>query len=205
MIDLHTASTSNGNRAAIILEECGLAYRVHKYDLLKGEHRTPEFEAIAPGGAIPVIVDSDGPGGKRFTLSQSCAILLYAADKAQKFLPKDPAARATAMQWLMHAATDVSSSSAAVFYNMALLPDKSEANGKFNQERVIRYFRDCERQLTGREYLAGEISVADFALYPVYAVRKPLLDAAGDLPNVTAWGARMAARPGVQKGMQAAA
>ena len=205
MIDLYTANTSNGNRAAIILEECGLAYRVHKYDLMKDEQRTPEFLAIAPGGAIPVIVDPDGPGGMPFSLAQSCAILLYAADKAQKFLPQDPAARATAMQWMMHAATDVSASSAAVFYNMALLPDKSEANGKFNQERVLRYFGDCERQLTGRDYLAGEISIADFALYPVYAVRKPLIDAAGNLPNLTAWGARMAARPGVQKGMRAAA
>ncbi|MEO8134067.1 MAG: glutathione S-transferase family protein [Betaproteobacteria bacterium] len=205
MIDLYTANTSNGNRAAIILEECGLPYRVHKYDLMKGEHRTPEFLSVAPAGSIPVIVDPAGPGGKRITLAQSCAILLYVAEKAGKFIPQDAADRATAMQWLMQAGTDVSAASAAVFFNLALLPDKSEANGKFNQERVLRYFRDCERQLTGRDYLAGEISIADFALYPVYATRKPLIEAADSLPNVSAWGARIAARPGVQKGMQAAA
>lgn len=206
MIELYTANTSNGSRAAIILEECGLPYRVHKYDLMRGEHRaSPEFMAVAPAGSIPVIVDPDGPGGEPITVAQSCAILLYIAEKAQKFLPRDPRVRAQAMQWMMQAATDVAYASAGVFFNMALLPDKTEANGKFYQERVLRYFRDCERQLKDREYLAGELSVADFALYPVYSVRKAMLDAADEFPNVTAWGARMAARPGVEKGMEAAA
>ena len=104
MIDLYTASTSNGRRAAIILEECGLPYRVHQYDLMKGEHKNPEFAAIAPGGSIPVIVDSDGPGGMPFTLAQSCAILLYAAEKTGKFMPRNAANRALALQWLMQAA-----------------------------------------------------------------------------------------------------
>ncbi|MEP7084872.1 MAG: glutathione S-transferase N-terminal domain-containing protein [Betaproteobacteria bacterium] len=123
MIELYTGNSSNGQRAAIILEECGLEYRVHKYDLLAGEHRNPEFAAIAPGGAIPVIVDSDGPGGLPLTLAQSCAIILYAAEKTGKFMPRQFAARAMAWQWLLHAATDVSSSSACIFYNMALLPE----------------------------------------------------------------------------------
>lgn len=205
MIDLYTGNSSNGQRAAIILEECGLTYRVHKYDLLKGEHQTPEFAAIAPGGAIPVIVDSDGPGGLPLTLAQSCAIILYVSEKTGKFMPKSFAHRALAWQWLLHAATDVSSSSASIFYNMVLVPDKSEANGKFFVERALRYFGDADRQLADREYLAGDLSVADFALYPVYAVRKKILDEAGTLPHLARWGERMAARPGVQKGMKAAA
>ena len=204
MIDLYTGNSSNGQRAAIILEECGLAYRVHKYDLLKGEHQTPEFAAIAPGRAIPVIVDPDGPGGKPLTLAQSCAIILYVSEKTGKFMPKNFANRALAWQWLIHAATDVSSTSASIFYNMVLVPDKSEANGKFFVERALRYFGDSDRQLADRDYLAGDISVADFALYPVYAVRKKILDQAGSLPHLARWGERMAARPGVQKGMKAA-
>ena len=87
MIDLYTANSSNGQRAAIILEECGLSHRVHKYDLFKGEHKNPEFLAINPAGSIPVIVDSDGPGGMPITLAQSCAILLYASEKTGKFMP----------------------------------------------------------------------------------------------------------------------
>jgi GST-like protein len=65
MIDLYLAPTANGLRASVALEECGLAYRVHKIDIAKGEARTPEFLKMNPAGLIPVIVDHDGPGGKR--------------------------------------------------------------------------------------------------------------------------------------------
>ena len=65
MIELYTAQSSNGQRAAIALEECGLPYRVHKFDLMKGEQRTPEFLKLNPAGAIPVIVDPEGPGARR--------------------------------------------------------------------------------------------------------------------------------------------
>ena len=205
MIELYTANTSNGQRAAIILEECALPYRVHKYDLLQGEHRAdPAFMAVAPAGAIPVIVDPDGPGGKPITLSQSCAILVYVAQKSGKFLPEDMATRVAAMEWTMKAASDVSAASGNMFFNMALLPEKSDENGKWFLERALKQFGDCDRRLTDRDYLAGEVSVADFALYPVYAVRKKFIDEAGTLPHLMRWGERMAARPGVQKGMAAA-
>jgi hypothetical protein len=75
MIDLYSANTSNGQRAAIILEECALTWRLHKLDVMKAEQRQPEFLAINPAGAIPFIVDSDGPGGMPITLAQSCAII----------------------------------------------------------------------------------------------------------------------------------
>jgi glutathione S-transferase len=93
MIDLYAAGTSNGMRARIALEECGLAYTFHPIALDKGEHKTPQFLAMNPNGQIPVIVDRDGPGGKPLTLSQSTAILMYCAEKSGKFMPKDPAAR----------------------------------------------------------------------------------------------------------------
>ena len=205
MIDLYTANTSNGQRASIILEECGLAHRVHKFDLMKGEHRNPEFLEINPAGSIPVIVDSDGPGGMPITLAQSCAILLYASEKTGKFMPRSFASRALVWQWLMQAATDVGPASSSIFYNMVLLPEKSEANGKFFQDRLVKYFSDCDRQLAVHDYLAGELSVADFALYPVYALRKKILDGAAAMPSLARWGEQMAARPGVQKGLQAAA
>ena len=107
MIDLYAAGTSNGMRARIALEECGLPYTLHPVDIAKGEHKTPQFLAMNPNGQIPVIVDRDGPGGKPLTLSQSTAILVYAAEKSGKFMPKDPAARAAMLQALMSASTDV--------------------------------------------------------------------------------------------------
>ena len=204
MIELHTANTSNGQRVAIMLDECGLPYRTRKYDLFKGEHRTPEFAALNPAGSIPVIVDPDGPGGKPLTLSQSFAILVYLAEKTGRFIPQDPIGRITTFKWLMQAATDVAPASANVFFNTVLMPDKSEANGKWFTERVLKYFGHCDAQLEGRDYLAGEVSVADFALYPVYRVREKLLTEAGGFGGLKAWAARLRDRPGVRKGMSAA-
>src|SRR5258707_8097501 len=111
MIDLYTSGTGNGFRAAIVLAESGLPHRVHKIDLTKGEQKTAEFLRRNPAGAIPVMVDGDGPGGKEVTGSQSGAIALYLSEKSGKFLPKDGAHRALVWQWVMQAATHVAPSS----------------------------------------------------------------------------------------------
>ena len=84
MIDLFTAATMNGRRAALALAECGLAHRVHRLDLDKGDQRKSEFLAINPRGTIPVIVDESGPGGTPITVTQSAAIVLYCAEKIRK-------------------------------------------------------------------------------------------------------------------------
>src|SRR5260221_4733668 len=107
MIDLYAAGTSNGMRARIALEECGLAYKLHPIDLTKGEHKTPQYLALNPMGQIPVIVDNEGPGGKKITLSQSSAIMVYCAEKAGKFIPKDPAKKAAMLEAYMSASTDI--------------------------------------------------------------------------------------------------
>src|SRR4030095_2414499 len=162
MIDLYTFETSNGQRAAIILEECGLPYRVHRVDLTKGEQKSPDFLNINPTGAIPAIVDDDGPGGAPFKLSQSGAIVLYAAEKAGKFVPADPVRRALAMQWLMLAVTDAARASTSIFLCSTVVPDKSPANVAFFEEQTLRYLRVADARLTGREFLADELSIADF-------------------------------------------
>jgi GST-like protein len=202
MIDLYTSGTGNGFRAAIVLAESGLPHRVHKVDLTKGEQRTAEFLKRNPAGAIPVMIDRDGPGGKEVTVSQSGAIALYLADKSGKFLPKDGARRALVWQWFMQATTDVAPSSGLVSMGARALPDKSPANTLFFENRLLGFLRLCDNQLAGEDFLAGEISIADFALYPVVATRLALVEKSGDMPNLTRWAATMAARPGVQRGMQ---
>ena len=203
MIELYAAQSSNGQRAAIVLEECGLPYRVHRLDLMKGEQRTPEFLRINPAGAIPVIVDPDGPGGAPITLAQSGAIAIYAAEKTGRHLSRDPLRRAITLQWLMYAVTDVMGASMSVFFETVLLPEKVPANLKFCEERLLRYFRVANDRLADREWLADELSIADFALYPICAVRKPYIDGAGDMPNLARWMAAIASREAVVKAMQA--
>ena len=204
MIDFYTWQTSNGQRVAIVLEECGLRYRLHKVDLTKGEQRSPDFLKLNPAGAIPVIVDDDGPGSRSLVLTQSGAIDLYLAEKAGRFVPADPVRRIAALQWLMFALSDCATSSTGIFFLNVLLPDKSAANVAWFEARLTRQFRLADARLAEREWLADELSFADFALYPLYAVRKSLVDAAGDLPHLARWGAALAARPGVAKGMAAA-
>ncbi|MBM3547882.1 MAG: glutathione S-transferase family protein [Alphaproteobacteria bacterium] len=201
MIDLYTASTGNGRRAAIALEECGLPYTVHKLDLGKGDVKKPEFLKINPAGAIPAIVDPDGPGGKKVVLAQSGAIVLYAAEKSGKFIPKDPAKRAEAYQWFMQATTDVAPTSSSIFYISTHVPVKDPANTGYFEQRFLTQLGIVDKQLEGKEYLVGECSIADLALYPVITARKAMVDAAPGLANVKAWAARMAARPAIAKAM----
>ena len=100
-IELHTWGTPNGRKVSIMLEECGLAYSVHKVDISKGEQHKPEFLKISPNNRIPAIVDPDGPGGKPISLFESGAILIYLADKTGKFLSNDPVQKYRTLEWLM--------------------------------------------------------------------------------------------------------
>ena len=198
MIDLYFGPTGNGRRAAVILAESGLPYRVTTVDFANKPARLLELNPI---GHIPVIVDPEGPGGKPLVLAQSGAIILYIAEKVGKFIPTDPARKAAAMQWFIQACSDVGGASATWFIAGNDLPEKSEANLAFFERRLVDFFRACDTRLVSREYLADELSVADFALYPVFAARKALLEKAGGFKNLPAWGDRMGARQGVQRGM----
>ena len=101
MIELHTWSTPNGRKVSVMLEEIGLPYSVHPVNITKDEQFRPQFLAISPNNRIPAIVDPDGPGGKRLSLFESGAILIYLGEKTGKLIPKDAGARYTALQWLM--------------------------------------------------------------------------------------------------------
>jgi GSH-dependent disulfide-bond oxidoreductase len=202
VIDFHAYQTSNAQRVGIMLEACGLPYRTHIVNLQKGEQRDPAFLAINPAGAVPAIVDHDPPGGGRLALSQSGAILLYLAMKTGRYFPVDPALRAQAFQWFMLATTDCASATSMMYYSTSVVPDKSPANAEFFGERLLRHFRVIDERLAGRDWLADELSIADFALYPIYMSRRALLEGAG-LSNVARWVGVLGARGDVARGMAA--
>jgi len=202
VIDLYYAPTSNGQRALLVLEESGLAFRRHKLDFAKGEQKSPEFTALNPLQAVPVIRDEDGPGGKPLVLSQSAAIMLYVAEKAGKFVPQDALRRTRMLEWMMLVASDVAMTSGTIFQLAFAAPEKSPANIAFFEKRLARYFAVCDAQLAGREYLADELSLADYALYPNATGRRAVIDSHGPMPNLVRWIERMAARPAVARAMQ---
>ena len=90
-IDLYTWKTSNGRKATIMLEECGLEYDVHPIDISTNIQFSDEYKAINPNSKIPAIVDKDGPGGQPYTVIESGAILMYLAEKTGCFMPTDTA------------------------------------------------------------------------------------------------------------------
>jgi GSH-dependent disulfide-bond oxidoreductase len=203
MIDLYAAGTANGIRARIGLEECGLAYDFHPVDLAKGEQKSPSFLAMNPNGQIPVIVDSDGPGGKSVTLSQSVAILIYCAEKSGKFLPKDIAARPAFWQSLMSAASDMSGMVTAIF---TLSRNKEQHGPAIDTFKSMwkNYMKVWDDRLGGQHYAAGsDVTIADFALYGVTARMKAVQPALLEgHANAARWAEEMAARPAIQRAMK---
>jgi GST-like protein len=200
MIDLYAAGTSNGMRARIALEECGLEYTFHPVALDKGEHKTPQFLAMNPNGQIPVIVDRDAPGGKPVTLSQSTAILIYCAEKSGKYLPQDGAARAAMLEALMIASTDVTPIFGSCFGLMRSKEPHAPSIQLF-KDRLHAFFKVWDDKLAQRKYCAGdEVTIADFSLYAGYARMKSVVpEVLEGLPNVTRWAGEMAARPAIQR------
>jgi GSH-dependent disulfide-bond oxidoreductase len=202
MIDLFTAATMNGRRAALVLAECELEHRVHRLDLNEGAQRQPEFLAINPRGTIPVIVDDRGPGGRPITVTQSAAIVLYCAEKSGKLMPHDPQRRSEAFDWFMHSVTDLGPASSALF-QLSLAPEKSAANVHHFEQRFLKHCADIDRRLQGHSYLAGDFSIADVGLYPVVLARAALIEGAPDLPNLKAWQQRVAGREQTARAMAA--
>ena len=203
MLDLYTAGTHNGFRANIALAESGLRYQVHKVVLsVPLPERGADFLAASSQGRIPALVDTDGPGG-RVTLSQSGAIMMYVANKSGKLWPSSDAAKITALQWLMHTCSDVAPWNAVVNQmSMGMFPEKNDANAAFAKDkRLLRWLGEANARLGEAAFLAGrEISLPDFALYPVVNQRKAWVEEAG-MKNLMRWWAVLTNRAGVQKGM----
>ena len=203
MIDLYAAGTSNGMRARIGLEECGLAYNLHPVNLEKGENKSPKFLAMNPNGQIPVIIDQEGPDGKPLTIAQSAAILLYCAEKSGKFLPKSAAERPVFLEALMSTATDVTPYLGALFGVIRSKEPHAPTADMF-KSRVRNYIKVWDELLGKRKYCAGkDLTVADFSLYAGYARAKGAVpEIIEGFANLDRWAKEMGARPAIQRALK---
>ena len=205
MIDLYTWTTPNGRKISIMLEEIGLPYEVRPVDLGKEEQLGAAFTAINPNQKIPAIVDHDVPGGP-LAIFESGAILVHLAERTGKLLPRDVRARAAVMQWLMYQMSHLGPMIGQTGHFVNQAPEKIPyAIQRFVNESV-RIIGVLNTGLTGREFLAGDYSIADIATYPwVQAAWGPfqgmMPEKVGELSNVRRWLDTMAARPAVERGM----
>src|SRR6266481_5939662 len=108
-MELYTAGTGNGQRAAIAVNECGVPCQIHVLNLGQGDQKAADYLKINPTARIPTLIDPEGPGGKPLTVTQSWAILMYLCEKTGKFLPADPVDRVRVFQWMAEGPADYAS------------------------------------------------------------------------------------------------
>lgn len=203
MIELLTAATPNGWKISIMLEECGLPYRVRWVDLGRGEQYDPAFLAVSPNNRIPAVIDHapDG-GGEPISVFESGAILVYLAEKTGRFLPSDARGRKAALEWL--------------FWQVGGLGPMLGQHGHFKlyaAERIpyateryraeaLRLYGVLDRQLAANPYVAGgAYTIADMACFPWVQTWRAQEIPLGDFANVRAWYDRLKERSALRRGM----
>jgi GST-like protein len=202
MIDLYTWGTPNGRKVSIMLEECGLTYRVHSIDIGKGDQFKPEFVAINPNSKIPAIVDSEGPDGKPMSLFESGAILVYLAGKTGKFLPRSVRDKYDALQWLMFQMGGVGPMFGQAHHFIRAKKDEVPYGTERYVNEAKRLYGVMDKHLARHAYLAaGEYTIADIATYPWAARHEWHRVDLASFPNVKRWFDTISRRPAVPRGM----
>jgi GST-like protein len=203
MIEVYSWPTPNGHKVHIMLEECGLPYRVHAVDIGAGQQFDPEFLAISPNNKIPAIVDPEGPDGRRISLFESGAILLYLAGKTGRLLPDDTHGRYEVLQWLMFQMGGVGPMLGQAHHFRIYAPEKiGYAIERYTNE-AKRLYGVMDRRLGASRYLGGdEYSIADIAVFPwLRSWRNQGIDW-GDFPHLKGWFDEIGGRPAVQRGCE---
>jgi GST-like protein len=205
VIDLYYYTSPNGRKALMALEETGLPYAVKWVDITAGDQHAPEYGRINPNRKIPAIVDLQGPGGRPHAVFESGAILLYLAEKSGKLLPAEPTARSEVIQWLFWQ----TSSQGPLLGQAAHFVSHAAKRGIEADYAIERYRGEAERlygvlearlqQHGGREWIAGDFSIADIACFPWVRVAKGQGIDLAQFPHVQRWCEAVAARPSALK------
>ncbi len=204
-MELWTWNTPNGRKISVALEEMGLPYTVRKVDITKGGQFQPEFLKISPNNRIPAIIDPEGPGGASISVFESGAILLYLGEKTGKFLPTDLARRVPVYEWLMWQMGGFGPMPGQVHH---FLQVENEQDRRYGLERYAketrRLYGVLDKRLGEVEYVAGDLSVADFAILGwAWRHERHQIDLA-EFPHVGRWYRQMMARPATARGFEVA-
>ena len=199
MIDLYTASTPNGWKVSITLEELSMPYKVKEIDLIKGDQKKKSFLKINPNGRIPAIIDREE---NNLAIFESGAIMIYLAEKTGKLLPSDPAKKSEVLQWLMFQMGGIGHmmGQANVFYRY--FPEKLQSVIDRYQNESKRLFTVIDKHLESNQYLAQDFSIADIANWSWIRIHKWSGVEIEDLPNLKRWMDEINLRPACIKGVE---
>jgi GSH-dependent disulfide-bond oxidoreductase len=206
MIDLYAMGSPNVVKIYIALEEMALPYTVHPVDVFGEAQFSPEFLRLNPNAKVPVIVDSEGPAGRPYTVFESGAILVYLADKTGQFLARDGAARYDALQWMMVQMTTVGPMFGQYVHFMRFAPKGNDYALDRYRTQARRVLEVVEGRLSSRPFLGGEhYSIADIATFPWARLVPTLIgqQVASSYPKVMAWVEGIGARPAVVRALAA--
>jgi GSH-dependent disulfide-bond oxidoreductase len=203
MIEVYSWATPNGHKVHVMLEECGLLYRVHGVNIGTGEQFAPDFLAISPNNKIPAITDPDGPGGQPISLFESGAILLYLAGKTGKFLPAGTREKYEVLQWLMFQMGGVGPMLGQAHHFRIYAPEKLPYAIERYTNEARRLYGVMDKRLAKSKYLGGKAySIADIAVFPwLRSWKNQGIDWA-DYPHLKGWFDEIAARPAVVRGVE---
>jgi GST-like protein len=212
MIDVHFWPTPNGWKVTIMLEECGLDYRIVPVDIGGGGQFTPEFLRISPNNRMPAIVDhAPADGGGPLSVFESGAILEYLADKTGLFLPSEPRGRYKVLQWVHWQMANLGPMMGNANHfknygkNIAEDPKQLEYGTRRFVGEVDRLSGVMDAQLSANAWLAGdEYSIADMITWPWARLIGRLIDESlwDTFPNLKRWVDDVGARPAVERGAQ---
>jgi len=206
-IEIHYWPTPNGHKVTIACEEMGLPYEIKAVNIGRGEQFTPDFLAIAPNNRMPAIVDPEGPGGQPISVFESGAILQYLGRKTGLFYPADERQRVKVDEWVhwQMAGLGPNAGQANHFRNYAptfLNDQRYTAYGanRYTNE-VHRLLGVLNTQLKGRDYVAGDYSIADMMSWPWVPGQSSSALQMDDFPEIQAWKARIGERPAVKRAL----
>lgn len=197
MIDLYYWPTPNGMKVSIMLEECELEYEVVKINIGRGDQFDGKFLDISPNNRIPAIVDHD----TGMSVFESGAILMYLAEKTQRFMPQNMGERYEVLQWLFWQMGGLGPMAGQLSHFVNYVPEPVPyARTRYEQE-YDRLLGVMNTRLADREYLAGDYSIADIASFPWVAGYKYLGANIDEFANLRRWIDAIKVRPAVSKGL----
>jgi GST-like protein len=201
MIDLYWYPSPNGLKVAIMLEECQLPYRTKLVDITRGAQFDPQFLTISPNNKIPAIVDHEAPGGV-LSLFESGAILAYLAEKTGLFLPLESSAKHAAMQWLFWQVGGLGPMAGQAHHFRAFASEHVPYGiARYTQE-VNRLYGVLDRQLAIKEFVAGDYSIADMAIWPWIKPHERQGQNLEDFPALRRWFDAVGQRPAVRRALE---
>ena len=205
MIDVHYWPTPNGKKVTILLEECGMPYKVVPMNIQQGDQFKPDMLKMNPNHRMPIVVDTEPKGGGGpISVFESGAIMMYIAEKAGKFYPQDLRGRYAVNQWLMWQMANQGPKLGECGHFKRLgdsQGDQTYANRRFGDE-AHRLYGVLNNALYKSRYVAGnEYTIADMICYPWTANWKFQGIDLGEFKHFKRWHEEIAARPAVVKGM----